>query len=184
MPWHIETDNPGCTGFAVVKDENGELEGCHRNRTQAEAQLAALYAAEADQEDRAGTGPRAIITDIDGTLVSDAGRNQALISYLDESDAVILVVTGRLNDRREETARLLDTIGLDYDELYMSAGGDPNAHKKVTAERLLESFTITEAYDDNPDARAAYDSVGITGKAPRSNRAIAEAILAKFTQVR
>lgn len=51
MPWHIETDNPGCTGFAVVKDADGELEGCHRTRTQAEAQLAALNIAE--QEDRA-----------------------------------------------------------------------------------------------------------------------------------
>lgn len=46
MPWHIETDNPDCTGYAVVKDEDGEVEGCHRTRGQAERQLAALYAAE------------------------------------------------------------------------------------------------------------------------------------------
>ena len=46
MPWHIEADNAGCEGFAVVKDENGELEGCHRTRAQAERQLAALYASE------------------------------------------------------------------------------------------------------------------------------------------
>lgn len=54
MPWHIETDNAGCEGFAVVKDDDGELEGCHRTRAQAERQLAALYASEAgDTEDRA-----------------------------------------------------------------------------------------------------------------------------------
>lgn len=46
MPWHIETDNPDCTGYAVVKDDDGEVEGCHRTRGQAERQLAALYAAE------------------------------------------------------------------------------------------------------------------------------------------
>lgn len=46
MPWHIETDNPDCAGFAVVKDSNGEVEGCHRTRTQAERQMAALYASE------------------------------------------------------------------------------------------------------------------------------------------
>ena len=46
MPWHIEADNAGCSGYAVVKDENGEIEGCHRTRGQAERQLAALYAAE------------------------------------------------------------------------------------------------------------------------------------------
>lgn len=53
MPYHIEDDHPGCQGFAVVKDEDGELEGCHRTRAQAEDQLAALNIAEAgdDTED-------------------------------------------------------------------------------------------------------------------------------------
>ena len=46
MPWHIEADNPDCAGYAVVKDADGEIEGCHRTRDQAERQLAALYAAE------------------------------------------------------------------------------------------------------------------------------------------
>ena len=46
MPWHIETDNPDCAGFAVVKDGTTEVEGCHRTRTQAERQMAALYASE------------------------------------------------------------------------------------------------------------------------------------------
>ena len=52
MPWHIETDRPDCEGFAVVKDEGSELAGCHRTRTQALDQLAALNIAE-HQEDRA-----------------------------------------------------------------------------------------------------------------------------------
>lgn len=46
MPWHIEADNPGCEGFAVVKDGTTEVEGCHRTRSQAERQMAALYASE------------------------------------------------------------------------------------------------------------------------------------------
>jgi len=46
VPWHIETENPDCTGYAVVKDDDGEVEGCHRTRGQAERQMAALYAAE------------------------------------------------------------------------------------------------------------------------------------------
>lgn len=50
MPWHIEDDHPGCLGYAVVKDEDGELEGCHRTRAQAEAQLAALNISEAEDE--------------------------------------------------------------------------------------------------------------------------------------
>lgn len=57
MPWHIEDNHESCQGFAVVKDEDGELEGCHRNRDQAERQLAALNASEQNdnfQEDNIG----------------------------------------------------------------------------------------------------------------------------------
>ncbi len=50
MPWHIEDNHPSCDGYAVVKDDDNELEGCHRTRTQAEAQLAALNIAE-DEDD-------------------------------------------------------------------------------------------------------------------------------------
>jgi hypothetical protein len=49
MPWHIDNDNPDCSGFAVVKDSNGEIEGCHDTRKQAERQLAALHASEANK---------------------------------------------------------------------------------------------------------------------------------------
>jgi hypothetical protein len=51
MPWHIEDDSQYCEGFAVVKDSDGEVEGCHRTRAQAERQLAALNIAEDEDED-------------------------------------------------------------------------------------------------------------------------------------
>jgi hypothetical protein len=54
VPWHIETNNPECSGYAVVKDDDGEIEGCHRTRREALAQLAALNIAEAE---RAVEGP-------------------------------------------------------------------------------------------------------------------------------
>jgi hypothetical protein len=50
MPWHIEDNSPYCQGFAVVKDSNGEVEGCHRTRAQAEDQLAALNISEDEDE--------------------------------------------------------------------------------------------------------------------------------------
>ena len=49
MPWHIETNNPECSGYAVVKDDYGEIEGCHLTRREALAQLAALNIAETDR---------------------------------------------------------------------------------------------------------------------------------------
>jgi hypothetical protein len=51
MPWHIEDEHPECEGYAVVKDSDGELEGCHRTRAQAEDQLAALNISENRDED-------------------------------------------------------------------------------------------------------------------------------------
>lgn len=51
MPWHIEDNNAQCSGYAVVKDEDGEVEGCHRTRTQAERHLAALRIVEANDYD-------------------------------------------------------------------------------------------------------------------------------------
>ena len=49
MPWHIG-DHSECSGFAVVKDGDGSLAGCHETRGDAEAQMAALYASENGDE--------------------------------------------------------------------------------------------------------------------------------------
>jgi HK97 family phage prohead protease len=42
MPWHIENDNPNCGGWAVVKDSDGSIAGCHKTKAKARKQLAAL----------------------------------------------------------------------------------------------------------------------------------------------
>ncbi len=47
MPWHISKDNEGCPDskpWAVVKDDDGTIAGCHETEAAAKAQLAALYA--------------------------------------------------------------------------------------------------------------------------------------------
>lgn len=288
MPWHIEDNNLGCRGYAVVKDEDGEIEGCHRTRQQAERQLAALNIAEGyddeenDEErapgyvpndamiseaerglewrreynrggteigvarardiinkkalsldtvrrmvsyfarhevdkqgqgwspnqdgypspgriawalwggdpgrtwaekianqERIATGPTAIITDIDGTLVDpNDGVNGALIRTLNTSDATVIVVTGRAAAQRNNTEALLNRIGLDYESLIMSEGGDPTAYKRRTAERLLERYNIVKAYENNPDTIAAYRELGIETDAPSFRRAIVETMLA------
>ena len=48
MPWHISNKKEGCSGYAVVKDDNGEIVGCHKTEEDAKNQLAALYASEAN----------------------------------------------------------------------------------------------------------------------------------------
>jgi HK97 family phage major capsid protein/HK97 family phage prohead protease len=42
MPWHLSDTAPGCKGWAVVKDADGEVVGCHPTKEKALAQLAAL----------------------------------------------------------------------------------------------------------------------------------------------
>jgi hypothetical protein len=77
MPWHIEEDHPECLGYAVVKDEDGELEGCHRTRAQAEDQLAALNIAEADDDEDD------IEDDIDDLIDhADEMTNRALVEQI------------------------------------------------------------------------------------------------------
>lgn len=52
MPWSIVEGDERCDAgeFAVVKDEDLELEGCHATREEAEAQIAALNASEAEDD--------------------------------------------------------------------------------------------------------------------------------------
>jgi hypothetical protein len=61
MPWHLSNNEPGCSGWAVVKDSDGEVVGCHPSRRKALAQIAALNAnvKEAKMETKALEFPRA-----------------------------------------------------------------------------------------------------------------------------
>lgn len=56
MPWHIVADHADCGAgqYAVVKDADGEVEGCHDSEEAAQSQMAALYAS----EDSASTNRR------------------------------------------------------------------------------------------------------------------------------
>lgn len=73
MPWKVVEAHGECgpdEPYAVVKEEDGSLAGCHTTREDAEAQVAALYASEGDDEEPEGmdyagrtapwTGPLAV----------------------------------------------------------------------------------------------------------------------------
>jgi hypothetical protein len=50
MPWHVaksEECSPS-SPWAVIKDDDGSVEGCHETEEAAEAQMAALYASEGE----------------------------------------------------------------------------------------------------------------------------------------
>jgi len=46
MPYSVVDNHPDCDGFAVIKDLDNELLGCHKTKAQAQAQLTAINIAE------------------------------------------------------------------------------------------------------------------------------------------
>ena len=287
MPWHIEADNEACSGFAVVKDSNGEVEGCHRTRAQAERQMAALYAAEPEarapgvpneamveeaerglawreeygrggtpigvarardiankrtlspstirrmrsyfarhEVDKEGEGfspgedgyPSAgriawalwggdpgkawvedqiaamedraledmeepvVATDIDDTIVRNG--TQPIRETIDKINAIgldVYVITGRDPSRRAETERLLDDIGLDWEELLMVGS---QAAKRDAILALAAEYPIAYAFENDATVRGYYKEAGATSISAGSRRAQVEEILAELRAVR
>lgn len=161
MPWHIETNNPECSGYAVVKDDDGEIEGCHRTRREAMAQLAALNIAESTR----AQADRSIIVDIDGTLLDGDTVIESVASFIRRSfnDNFIAVVTARYGTRREETVASLRAADIPYDRLIMRNDETMSGprHKEKAARRLMESHDVRLAIDNDEAARAAYERAGV-----------------------
>lgn len=53
MPYSITSNHKDCSTFAVVKDDDGKLMGCHKTREAAKRQIAALYASEGASMEKA-----------------------------------------------------------------------------------------------------------------------------------
>ena len=82
MPWHIEDDNPDCAGFAVVKDADGSIAGCHDTKDDADQQMAALYANEPEAASRDQRPPKDGIRSLPPGALTDAGDGRTLIGHL------------------------------------------------------------------------------------------------------
>lgn len=113
MPWHIEDDSLYCQGFAVVKDSNGEVEGCHRTRAQAEDQLAALNIAEAleddlEEDDLEDELSRAESYTPTGAMIEEAGRGLEWRNEYGRGGTEIGVARAR--DIMNRRALSLDTV--------------------------------------------------------------------------
>ena len=166
MPYFITSKAEGCSGWATIKDD-GEIMGCHTTKQAAIDQMVAISLAE-DMEvggERIESGPLAVIVDIDGTLISGGRLIQKTYNYIDDmEDTEIFIVTGRNVSERDATVAELDSLGVDYDRLFMNPSSSANTpeFKKATAEKLLEEFNVILAIDNNPANRKVYRELGIT----------------------
>jgi HK97 family phage prohead protease len=167
MPYFITDTAEGCSGWATIKDD-GEIIGCHTTKQDAIDQMVAVSLAEEIEVggERIESGPLAVIVDIDGTLISNDGvLIEKTYNYLDDmSDTEIFIVTARVNTDRDATVAELDSLGIDYDRLFMKENSsvDSVEFKKATAAKLLEEYNVILAIDNNPDNRAAFRELGIT----------------------
>lgn len=116
-----------------------------------------------------------IIVDIDDTLIKPNGDPiKSVVSYINQKyDSYrIVVVTARYKDRRDETKKQLDDLGIKYDDLNLNdigkSIGEGFSFKKKEAERLLKSYNVVEAIDNSNRVRDIYNNLGIKTINPTS----------------
>ena len=127
-------------------------------------------------------GPKIVISDIDGTLLSGGERVERVWAFIQAQEGALFLVTGRPDSTRAETEKELTNAGIAYSDLRMNPGStaDSVAFKKAEAESILETYDVQVAIENNPDALAAYRSLGIDAidpaDIPAANRWLAVAV--------
>jgi uncharacterized protein len=174
MPYWIA--EPGttadCATWATVKETNGSIDvlGCHQYKQDAIDQAIAISLSEGDEtlykgewSRRNDEGEQIIISDLDDTLIHAGERMNEVYEFLDNMDRAIFIVTGRPESEREATVAELEEADIEYSELIMNPGSteESNTYKKATAEKLLETYNVILAVENNPDARTGYADLGI-----------------------
>ena len=66
--------------------------------------------------------PKAIISDIDDTLIHAGMLMQKTYDYIQTLEGELMIVTGRPESSREETVSELEDLGISYSQLFMNDG--------------------------------------------------------------
>lgn len=105
----------------------------------------------------------AIITDIDGTILEKGLPVDAVIEYVANHSADVIVLTNRPDADRASTEKQLAAAGLAYSSLLMNPGSDPaSVFKKSSVQKLMDDgIKPVEFIDDSPANRNAVKSLGI-----------------------
>lgn len=124
------------------------------------------------------SGDPIIISDIDGTLLNAGNRIDKVWEYIQDLDGALFLVTGRPESERDKTVAELNSADISYSRLIMNPGStsDSPAYKKETATRLLKTYNVIAAIENNSEALANYRELGIEAVNPRNIPAIQRAI--------
>jgi len=157
---------PGLPGTAPKEMKNN---GYYSEETKRRSEIAYIIT-QKQREGFSRTSRKAIIVDIDGTLVDGISPKQSVIDYINEkwSNNRIIVISGRRSSDLLSTKRELMRIGLKYDEIYLNDGNlSSNNFKYEKADKLMnKGIEIIEAIDDNVAARTQYGRLGIKVSSP------------------
>jgi soluble P-type ATPase len=130
-------------------------------------------------QNRAAKMPIAV-TDIDGTLVTASQQPyEPVIEALDELDVAVVVLSGRGENQRAKTERLLEEIDVDYDALILA--GSPEGKVDAMAD-LVEVYDVIAVFENNPETVDAYRKLGVpvTAISQRANMEKAQEIRQKL----
>lgn len=175
MPYYIEQGCDGKPEWWAVKDVAGEQFGCHATKQDAIDQGVAIsladdepFLGENKPEDRNINGTKVIISDIDGTLINGGRLVQRVWDYVQELDGELFIVTGRPESEHDSTETELHGLGVTYLRLIMNDGStaDSAEYKKAIAEKLLETYNVTTAVENDRATRAKYRALGIDAVNP------------------
>ena len=176
MPYYISDKQDDCSGWATVKenaDGSYETIGCHDSKQGAVDQMIAVSLAEGidPMGERKRDSNTVVIVDVDGTVLNGSEGIQKNIDFVNELGKTdfIHIVTGRLESDREKTANDLRAAGLIYNALTLNNTDMASPeYKKATAEEILKTKEVKLAIDNDENARAAYQSLGIETMNPSS----------------
>jgi len=153
---------PGVVAHALWGSIGGK-EGAMRAKDYADRIMSAI-----EDETRDVNGPVVKISDIDGTLIQSGERVEKVYDFLDELPGALFIVTGRPESERDATVSQLADLDIEYSRLIMNPGStaDSAEYKKATAEKLLETYNVTVAVENDADTLRAYASLGIEAVDP------------------
>jgi HK97 family phage prohead protease len=169
MPYYITNEAADCSGWAVV-DQGGEVFGCHETKDSAIKQAVAISLGDEEpfMGERNENGDPIIISDLDDTLIRGNFLIRKTYNYLQTLDGALFLVTGRPIADEAETRQTLKDLGVRFSRLIMNPGSlaDSTDYKKATAEKLLETYNVLEAVENNAETLRAYRSLGIKATDP------------------
>ena len=130
-----------------------------------------------DYESFSKESKRVILVDIDDTIIKRGDKPiMKTLEYIDakKDKYRIVIVSGRPNSRIEETKKMLDDIGVYYDEIYLqdfnenTSGEVVKKFKEYKAKKLIASgYEVVEGIDNDEETLGVYDSMGIHAINPK-----------------